>query len=268
MKVVILAGGFGTRLREETEFKPKPMIEIGGKPMLWHIMQIYASQGFNDFVICTGYKNEVIKNYFLNYKSIENDFTVNLKSGAVTIYNTDQDLDWNVTVVDTGGETQTGGRIKRVQKYIGDNTFLATYGDGVADISIQNLYQAHLTNKREYGCSATLTASLSTSRFGEIEWNAEDYDYNVEKGGQITEFEEKSKTSMINGGFFIFEPEVFNEIIGDTDQLEKGVLTRLTKKGKLGLYKHTGFWGCIDTYKELGIMNDLWSSGNAPWKIW
>lgn len=258
MKVVILAGGFGTRLREETEFKPKPMVEIGGKPMLWHIMNIYAAQSFNEFVICTGYKNEVIKNYFLNYKSIENDFTVNLKSGAVTIYNTDQDLDWDVTVVDTGVETQTGGRIKRIQKYIGDNPFMATYGDGVADISIQQLYQAHLTNKREHGCSATLTASLSTSRFGEIEYDE----------GIVTTFEEKSKTSMINGGFFIFEPEVFDEINGDHDPLEKGVLTRLTKKGKLGLYKHTGFWGCIDTYKELGMMNEMWNSGNAPWKVW
>ena len=256
MKVVILSGGMGTRLREETEFRPKPMVEIGGKPILWHIMKIYASQGFNDFIICTGYKNEVIKNYFLNYKSIENDFTVNLKSGAITIYNTENDLDWNVTVVDTGQATQTGGRLKRIRKYLEDtNVFMVTYGDGVADINIQKLLQRH----QEAGKLATLTSIFSKSKFGEIEINEQNI---------VTSFEEKSKTSWINGGFFVFHEEVFNDIAGDDDTLEAGALVWLAASRQLAVYKHTGFWGCMDDYKEVTALNKLWDMGRAPWKTW
>ena len=263
MKVVILAGGLGARLREETEFKPKPMVEIGGKPILWHLMKIYASQGFKDFVICAGYKNEVIKNYFLNYKSIENDFTVNLKSGAITIHTNENDLDWNVTVVDTGGDTQTGGRLKRIRSYIGNEKFMATYGDGLANIDIKSLIHAHDLNHHDYEIHATLTAILSKSRFGEIEWSETDED-----SGFITSFEEKSKTSWINGGFFVFEPEIFDLISGDSEPLEAGLLSTLTKMHKLGLYKHDQFWASMDDYKETLALNALWNTGKAPWKLW
>ena len=264
MKTVILAGGQGTRLREETSFLPKPMIKIGDKPILWHIMSIYANQGFNDFIICSGYKNEVIKNYFLNYKSLENDFTVNLKSGNITIYNGDKNLDWNVTVVNTGEDTQTGGRIKRIKDFIEGERFFATYGDGLANINLSNLLQSHGFNKHDSGCLATLTAALNTSKFGEIEWELINLDSDY--SGRITSFEEKSKTNWINGGFFVFEKEVFDYIKGDNEPLEGGLLTTLTKLGLLGVYKHFGFWQCMDTYKEILLLNKLYSNNDIKWE--
>lgn len=262
MKVVLLAGGQGTRLREETEFKPKPMVEIGGYPIIWHIMKIYASQGFKDFIICGGYKQEIIKNYFLNYKCIENDFSINLKSGELKIFNKN-DLDWNVTIVDTGLNTQTGGRLLRIKEFINNERFMATYGDGLADVNLKLLLDAHINNKVKFNSFATLTSVLSKSKFGEIEFSS-----NSPIGGKILSFEEKSRTSWINGGFFVFENSIFDLINGDDDPLESGLLCKLSANNKLGLYQHTGFWGCMDTYKDTLSLIDLWNNNIAPWKIW
>jgi glucose-1-phosphate cytidylyltransferase len=260
MKVVILAGGKGTRLREETQFLPKPMVEIGGKPILWHIMKNYSHFGFNDFIICLGYKGEIIRDYFINYSKLNGDLKVTTASN-VCEYLSPIEENWNITLVDTGAETQTGGRIKRIEKYIKDETFLATYGDGLSNVNIHKLIAFHLATKG----MTTLTGVLSKSRFGEIE---------AETDGKILSFQEKSKTSWINGGFFVFEPSIFTLINGDYDPLETGLLTQLTALGRLNMYKHDDFWQCIDTYKEVLDMNHLWRlsqiprSEKAPWRVW
>jgi len=258
MKVVILAGGLGTRLNEETSVIPKPMVRIGGKPIIWHIMKIYAHYGFNEFIICLGYKGEVIKEYFLNYLHKNSDITINIKNGEekIEIHNSSYE-NWKVTLIDTGSKTQTGGRIKKIQRYIGDKTFMVTYGDGLGDINIKELLEFH----KNHGKLATITTVKPIARWGNL--NINDFD-------QITSFEEKSGESdvWINGGFMVFEPNVFGYIEGDETHLEKDPLENLAKKDQLMSYKHKKFWKPMDTLREKHELEDLWKSGNAPWKIW
>ncbi len=254
-KVVILAGGFGTRLREETEFRPKPMIKIGGKPIIWHIMKIYSYYGYNDFIIAAGYKIEMIKEYFLNFVHMNNDFTVDLSSNKVELL-TKNIEPFRVTIVDTGLHTMTGGRIKRLKPLIGNNRFMVTYGDGVGDINIQKLMEFHIKNKRY----ATVTGTRPSSRWGELDI----------KENLVINFEEKPqvRNSYINGGFFVFEPEVFDYIEGDSTQLEKEPLQNLSRDRQLAIYRHDGFWKAMDTYKDMEMLNKMWESGQAKWKIW
>jgi glucose-1-phosphate cytidylyltransferase len=256
MKVVILAGGLGTRLSEETEFRPKPMVEIGGRPILWHIMKIYSSFGFNDFIICLGYKGYIIKEYFANYFIHRSDLTIELKNNHIEVHDSHCEP-WRVTLVDTGKNTQTGGRIKRVQRYIGEETFMATYGDGVGDINIKELLEFH-KNHSKY---ATVTAVQPPGRFGAL---------NLNERGFVLSFEEKPKgdRSWINGGFFVFEPNIFEKIKGDETFLEKEPLMNLAKKGHLVAYKHYSFWRGMDTLRDKRELEELWSRGEAPWKIW
>jgi glucose-1-phosphate cytidylyltransferase len=258
MKCVILAGGAGTRLREETEFIPKPMVLIGNKPMIWHIMKTYSYYGFNDFIICLGYKGEIIRDYFVNYARNNNDCTVCTASGDIQFSPIKEN--WKVTLVDTGLETQTGGRIKRVKKYLTDGIFMATYGDGLADINIQKLLLSH-GNINQY---ATLTGVLSKSRFGELEIDSPKNSSLF----KIQSFKEKSNTSWINGGYFVFNDSIVDYIEGDHDPLEGGLFSRLTERGLLAMYEHRGFWQCMDTYKETLMLNELWNNGLAPWKVW
>jgi len=255
MKVVILAGGFGTRLSEETEIKPKPMVEIGGKPILWHIMKIYSSFGFNDFIICLGYKGYVIKEYFANYFLHMSDVTIDLKNNKIEIHNVKSEP-WRVTLVDTGLNTMTGGRIKRIQQYVADETFMLTYGDGLGNININELLEFH----RKHGKYATITAVQPTGRFGALKL----------KGNQVLAFKEKPKGDggWINGGFFVLEPEIFNYIEGDETVWEKEPLENLAKDGQLMAYKHKGFWKPMDTLRDKRELESLWQSGNPPWKIW
>jgi len=255
MKVAILAGGLGSRLAEETELKPKPMVEIGGKPILWHIMMHYAHYGLNEFAIALGYKGEVIKKYMLDYCSLNRDLSVSLKTGKVKM-NGGVVPDWNVDLVDTGMKTQTGGRIKRLAPYLGNETFMLTWGDGVSDIDLNDLLAFH----RSHGKLATLTAVRPTARFGHLEMD----------GNQITEFSEKPQTKegWINGAFFVLEPEIFDFIDGDNTHFEKEPLERLAGEGQLMAYRHTGFWQCMDTIREKKILETYWESGNAPWKTW
>jgi glucose-1-phosphate cytidylyltransferase len=255
MKVVILAGGYGTRMGEETQTIPKPMIEVGGKPIIWHIMKIYSQYGFNEFIVCLGYKGKVIKEYFLDYAAREYDCSISLGTEQRQIHQINDESKWLITLIDTGLNTQTGGRIKRVTNYIGNNTFMATYGDGVANINITKLLNTH----RFGGKLGTLTGVSNQSRFGEIE---------VDETGSVSVFEEKSNTTIINGGFFVFQPAVLDLITGDNDPLEIGLLKRLTATAQLSLYEHDGFWGCMDSPKEVVGLNTLWNSGNPPWKIW
>ena len=259
MKVVILAGGFGTRLSEETVLKPKPMVEIGGKPILWHIMKIYSHYGFNEFVICLGYKGYIIKEYFANYFLHTSDVTIDLQTNTVLAHKSRTEP-WKVTLVDTGLYTQTGGRIKRIKEYVGNETFMATYGDGVANVNIPELLEFHKQHV-EQGKIATLTAVQPPGRFGALA---------LEEDGFVRKFTEKPKGdgAWINGGFFVFEPEIFDYIDGDEDQLERDVLTPIADDGKLVAYKHYGFWQPMDTLREKRKLEELWSSGNAPWKIW
>jgi glucose-1-phosphate cytidylyltransferase len=256
MKAVLLAGGLGTRMREETEFRPKPMVEVGGKPVLWHIMKILATQGITDFIVCAGYKSEFIKNYFYNYGSSNLDFTIRLGDQSSTIFHGSHDeFNWTVTVADTGPETNTGGRIKQIEKYLGHERFLVTYGDGIANVNISELINFHEKHER----SATLTTTRAQSRFGLI-----DFDSN----GQVTEFSEKpTLDSWINIGYFIFEPKVFT-YLGENSVLENEPLRALAQNGELGAYMHDGFWQPMDTYREAQILNSLWNSGTPPWKIW
>ncbi|PSO56965.1 MAG: glucose-1-phosphate cytidylyltransferase [Cyanobacteria bacterium QH_6_48_35] len=255
MKVAILAGGLGTRLAEETETKPKPMVEIGGRPILWHIMMHYSHYGFDDFAIALGYKSEVIKKYMVDYCSLNSNLTVNLKDGLVTKH-TDYCPDWTVDLIDTGIHTNTGGRIKRLAPYMGNETFMLTWGDGVSDVNLHDLLAFH----RSHGKLATLTAVRPTARFGHLELESD----------QITEFSEKPQLGegWINGAFFVLEPGVFDYIEGDDTQWEKAPLERLAQDGQLMAYRHTSFWQCMDTMRDKRLLESLWQSGDAPWKIW
>lgn len=256
MKVVILAGGLGTRLHEETEFRPKPMVEIGGRPILWHIMKIYAHYGHTDFVICLGYKGDVIRDYFVNYENRNRDFTVTLGSNQIEIHNDHDEKGWNVTLAETGGTTQTAGRIGRIAKYVGQSTFLMTYGDGVADVDIDKLLAFH----RRHGKLATVTAVRPSSRFGELSI----------KDGTVTAFREKPQVTegWVNGGFLVFEPGVLDVITRDEDTLEDLILGQLAKRQQLAVYQHEGFWQCMDNMREMLLLNDMWAKGRAPWRIW
>ena len=267
MKCVILAGGRGTRLREETEYIPKPMVLIGDKPMIWHIMKYYYHYGIDEFIICLGYKGDIIRDYFINYARNNTDCTISTRTGQIQFH--DPHLEhWKVTLVDTGLDTQTGGRIKRIQHYIEGERFAATYGDGLTDVDFNQVLDYHIHNllpPKKYQSTkfeaayATLTGVLSKSRFGELEFG---------DTGTITSFQEKSNTSWINGGYFIFEPNVFDYIEGDDDPLEGGLLTKLTAMKKLMTYKHEGFWQCMDIYKETLMLNEMWNSNQVPWKVW
>ncbi|MFH1133771.1 MAG: glucose-1-phosphate cytidylyltransferase [Nanoarchaeota archaeon] len=257
MKVVILCGGEGTRLREETEFIPKPLVKVGGMPILWHIMKHYAGHGFNDFVLCLGYKGEMIKDFFLNYELMENDFTLNLRSKDEKIVHHNANLeDWNITFANTGLKTETGGRIKKVENYIDGDTFLATYGDGVSDIDIKALVNYHLQKKKV----ATLTALHPVSKFGTLKMDTE---------GLVTYFREKpAMRDWISGGFFVFQRKVFDYLTDSDDCcLERGPFEALAKARQIAVYKHEGFWKCMDTYKDMKVLNDLWEK-QKPWKTW
>lgn len=255
MKTIILAGGFGTRLSEETVVKPKPMVEIGGMPILWHIMKIYAHYGFKEFIVALGYKGEMIKEYFMNYYYLRNNFTIHLNSGNIEVYDGNSE-DWTIHLVDTGLATQTGGRIKRLENWIGDETFMMTYGDGVADIDILDLVNFH----RRHGKLATVTAVRPPSRFGGLRF----------EGDKVIEFEEKPQIGegWINGGFFVLEPGVLDYIGGDETIWEREPMERLARDGQLVAYRHGDFWQCMDTLRDVRLLNGLWGSGKAPWKVW
>lgn len=257
MKVLLLAGGFGTRLSEETEIRPKPMVEIGGKPILWHIMKIYSSYGFNDFVVLLGYKGYYIKEYFANYFLHQSDVTIDLKENKIEILNSSSEP-WRVTLLDTGLESMTGGRIKRAQKFIGNEPFLLTYGDGVADIDIKKLIAFHTS----HGKAITMTSSQPDGRFGALE---------VGKGDRVNEFKEKPKGdgSWINAGFFVCEPKVFDYILeGDLSVFEQGPLQKMARDGEIFTYKHHGFWMPMDTLRDKHKLNELWNTNKALWKVW
>jgi glucose-1-phosphate cytidylyltransferase len=257
MKVVILCGGLGTRLREETEFRPKPMLEIGGRPILWHIMKTYAHRGFREFVLCLGYRGNIIKEYFLNYEAMNNDFTICLGRESRIRYNgLHKEQGFEVTLADTGLNTMTGGRLQRVRKYINNETFMLTYGDGVADIDVARLLEFH----KQHGKIATVTTVTPISRFGIVEMG---------NAGQVLQFIEKPKTeAFASAGFFVFEPGIFDYLEGDDCILERLPLQRLAADGQLMANEHEGFFYAMDTYREYEFLNDLWSKGQAPWKIW
>ena len=258
MKVVILCGGKGTRLREETEFRPKPMVEIGARPILWHIMRLYQHYGHNDFVLCLGYKGVFIKEYFLNYDSMLKDFTLSLRQQGqpdVTFHEHEDSRDFHVTLADTGEETMTGGRLKRVERYIDDDTFMVTYGDGVADVNIERLLAFH----RAHGKLATVTAIQPTSRFGLLDITAE---------GTVSRFLEKPRMQeWINGGYFVFNRRAF-EYLDPECVLEQEPLMKLAADGQLMAYQHHGFWHAMDTYRDTLLLNEIWRQGNAPWAVW
>jgi glucose-1-phosphate cytidylyltransferase len=258
MKIVILCGGKGTRLKEETEIRPKPMVEIGDRPILWHIMKIYAFYGFTDFVLCIGYKGEMIKEYFLNYEAMNNDFTIRLgRSNQIDFHSNHSEKDWSVTIADTGEDAMTGARIKRVEKYIDSDEFMLTYGDGLADIDIKKLLEFH----RSHNKLGTITGVRPTSRFGEI----------IIEDGVVKEFSEKPQSSEghISGGFFVFRREFLKYLSSDDNCiLEKEPLERLAKEGNLTMYFHPGFWYCMDTYRDYLYLREIWQKGKAPWKIW
>ena len=257
MKVVILAGGLGTRISEESHLKPKPMVEIGGMPILWHVMKSYSHFGFNDFIICAGYKSDVIKEFFANYYLHRSDITFDFgRNNEMTIHNNVAES-WRVTIVDTGLNTMTGGRIKRIQKYIGDETFMLTYGDGVSDIDINKLLEYH----KNSGYSATLTAIQPGSRFGVLE---------IEDTGAIQSFVEKHKEDggWINGGFMVLEPNVFDYLEDDNTIFERAPLEKLAEERSLSAYKHFGFWQCMDTLRDRELLEDLIKKGEAPWIRW
>lgn len=257
MKVVILAGGLGTRLSEETELKPKPMVEIGGRPVLWHIMKIYSHYGFNDFIILTGYKSHMIKDYFINYYTRYSDITVDMANNSVEIHQ-HRNEPWKVTMLYTGQDTMTGGRIKKAQEYIGKERFMLTYGDGVADINIPELIKSHEKSKK----LVTMTAVQLSGRFGALV---------IKDDNMITSFMEKPKgdESWINGGFFVCEPQIFDYIKGGDDTIwERKPLEDIAKDKQLNAFKHSGFWKPMDTLREKNELTDLWVSGKAPWALW
>lgn len=257
MKIVILAGGFGTRISEESHLKPKPMIEIGGKPILWHIMKQYSHYGFNEFIICCGYKQHVIKEWFADYYLYNCDVTFDFANGnKMTVHNNESEP-WKVTLVDTGLNTMTGGRVKRVQKYIGNETFMLTYGDAVSDIDIEKLLDFHSS----HGKIATLSAVTVAQRFGVL---------GIDDNDTIESFREKSENdvSRINAGFMVMEPQIFNFITDDNTVFEKEPLETVAAMGELKAYCHNGFWQCMDTKREMEKLEALWNSGQAPWKVW
>ncbi len=256
MKVLILAGGFGTRLSEETDIRPKPMVEIGGKPILWHIMKIYSHYGFNDFVILLGYKGYYIKEYFANYFLHQSDVTIDLKNNNMEVHHNSSEP-WRVTLIDTGINSMTGGRIKRAKDFIGDETFMLTYGDGVGDIPINKLLDFH----KQHGKSLTVTATQPDGRFGAIE---------IDNNNQVTRFLEKPKGdgSWISGGFFVCEPKVLDYIENDDTIFERDPMEKLAKDGEVFTYKHFGFWKPMDTLRDKNELNRMWESGNAKWKVW
>ena len=257
MKVVIFAGGYGTRLREETGIVPKPLVEVGGMPILWHIMKIYEAHGLTDFVVCCGYKGHMIKEYFLGYTNRGSDFTIDLATNAVTTHRMVGEP-WRVTLADTGLETMTGGRLKRVRDYIGDETFCLTYGDGVSNVDVGALVKFH----KEQGAMATVTAVHQPGRFGAL-------DVNPDKN-RISEIREKSYADghLINGGFFVCEPGVMDYIEGDETVWEKEPLTRLVEAGELAIFRHDGFWQNMDTLRDRHVLEEMWASGHAQWKVW
>lgn len=256
MKAVILAGGLGTRISEETHLKPKPMIEIGGKPILWHIMKTYSSHGINDFIICLGYKGYLIKEYFANYFLHMSDVTFDMAHNKMEVHHASAEP-WRVTLVDTGDSTMTGGRLKRVAPYLGDEDFCFTYGDGVGDVDITRLIAFH----RNHGRLATVTATQPPGRFGSLALTADHH---------VTGFQEKpmGDGGWINGGFFVLSPKVINHIEGDDTLWEKEPLEKLAKDGELSAYLHDGFWQPMDTLRDKTHLEELWSSGKAPWKVW
>lgn len=256
--VVILAGGLGTRLREQTEFIPKPMVPVGGKPILWHIMKIYSHYGFKRFVVCLGYKGDIIKEYFFHYNIMNSDFTVKLGDHrSLKLHNSHSEEDWEVTLADTGLKAMTGARVKRIEKNIDADLFMVTYGDGVADIDIARLVEFH----RSHGKVATITGVRPPSRFGEL----------ILKDGSVVEFSEKPQVAagLINGGFLVLDRRVF-EYLSDDDScvLEREPLERLSKDGELMAFHHKGFWQCMDTLRDVDLLNQYWKDGNPPWKVW
>ena len=256
MKVVILCGGFGTRLSEETQVKPKPMVEIGGMPILWHIMKVYATYGYKDFICALGYKGELIKDYFLNYHPRTSDITVNLANGNAKYVNASAE-DWTVSMIDTGKHSMTGGRLHRLRELLAsEGTFMLTYGDGVADINIKKLLEFHVKHKK----LATITAVRPPARFGTM----------IFDGDQVVDFHEKPQTGegWINGGFFVFEPGIFQYLIDDQSVLELDPLENLAKDGQLMAFKHEGFWHCMDTLRDKNFLENEWNSGSAAWKKW
>jgi glucose-1-phosphate cytidylyltransferase len=255
VKVAILAGGFGSRLAEETEIKPKPMVEIGGRPFLWHIMMHYSFYRHNEFVIALGYKGEVIKRYMVDYSNLQNDLTVQTRTGKVTVHD-GPTPDWTVELVDTGVRTQTGGRIKRLKPYLNNETFMLTWGDGVSDVNLDKLLEFH----RSHGKLATVTAVRPPARYG----------YMMFDGDRVAQFTEKPQIGegWINGAYFVLEPEVLDYIDGDETVWEREPLERLARDGQLMAYRHTSLWQCMDTLREKHILENMWETGCAPWKIW
>ncbi len=255
MKTVILAGGRGTRLSEETEVRPKPMVEVGGRPIIWHIMKIYAAYGFKEFIAALGYKGEFIKRYFLEYHRLRNNLSIDLGTGKIEVHGETRE-DWAVHLIDTGLRTETGGRLKRLTPWIGSETFMMTYGDGVADINITELITFH----RRHGRLATVTAVRPPARFGGLSLD----------GDLVTKFVEKPQIGegWINGGFFVLEPSVVDFVRGDETSFEKDTLERLVEAGQLATYRHEGFWQCMDTFRDVRLLNSLWDGGRPPWKVW
>lgn len=256
MKVVLLAGGFGTRISEESQYKPKPMIEIGDMPILWHIMKTYSHYGFKEFIICAGYKQHVIKQWFADYFLHTSDITFDFSQGNQMIVHDAHSEDWKVTIVDTGLHTMTGGRLKRIRKYLGDEPFFMTYGDGVADVDIPAALEFH----RAHGRLATMTAIRPESRYGIIDL----------QGDKVLSFREKSQQDVgwINGGFMVLEPKVLDYVAGDHVMFEREPMEQLAADGELMCFRHDGFWQCMDTLRDKQKLDSLWESGKAPWKIW
>jgi len=257
MKVVVLCGGQGTRLREETEVKPKPMVEIGEMPILWHIMKTYAHCGFDDFVLCLGYKGKVIKEFFYNYEMLTGDFRIDMGDGRIDMYPKHAEKSWKVTLVDTGLHAMTGARVKRIEKFIDSDAFLLTYGDGVTDLDIRKLVDFH----QAHGCIGTVTGVCPPSRYGEL----------LIKGDQVVSFNEKpdDDVNSISGGYFVFDRRFFEYLSEDENcVLERDPLRKLAEDGQLKVFNHPGFWQCMDTYRDHKYLNDLWETNRASWKVW